>query len=227
MSDPLKRVLKGAILPTFLVGAMLFWQPLLWAGQGASAPATARQSHKLVIPPSPPRFDSTLIPEGTIIEVRLDQTLSSEDQKTGDTFEALLDRDISAEGTIAIPHGSRVVGKLLSVQDAGKVKGRARMVLQLDKVYINDHPYPLETNTITIEAEGSKGHDSKTIGALAGLGAIIGAIAGGGKGAALGGLIGGGTATAGVLLTKGKAVKLEKEQLFSFRLDKDVRIDRR
>ncbi len=56
----------------------------------------------------------------------------------------------------------------------------------------------------------------------AGVGAVIGAIAGGGKGAAIGAIIGGGTGTTAILLTKGKQLKLEPETKINFVLSKVV-----
>lgn len=156
--------------------------------------------------------------------MRLTQALSSEKNRSGDRFEAALDHDLSVDGKILVPRRSRVIGKLVEVVEAGKVEGRAHLSLVLTEIEVGEKPYPIETNTISIEAESTSRRDTKTVGGAAGLGAIIGGIAGGKKGAAIGATIGGGAAAAGVLLTQGKEVKLEPEQKFSFRLEKDVQI---
>jgi hypothetical protein len=70
--------------------------------------------------------------------------------------------------------------------------------------------------------EGDTFTDAGMIAGGAGVGAVIGAIAGGGKGAAIGAIIGGGTGTTAVLLTKGKQLKLEPETKINFVLSKDV-----
>ena len=62
------------------------------------------------------------------------------------------------------------------------------------------------------------------IGGTAALGAIIGAIAGGGKGAAIGALAGGGAGTATQGLTRGQAVRIPAETLLRFKLEAPVRI---
>ena len=50
-----------------------------------------------------------------------------------------------------------------------------------------------------------------------GIGAIIGAIAGGGKGAAIGAVIGGGVGTGGVMTQRGKDIRLEPGQQLRIR----------
>ena len=58
-------------------------------------------------------------------------------------------------------------------------------------------------------------------------GAIIGAIAGGGKGAAIGAATGGAAGAGGVLLTRGKAVTLPSELRINFRLNAPVTVTER
>ena len=69
---------------------------------------------------------------------------------------------------------------------------------------------------------GIKGRDSTKddvtkVGAATGIGAIIGAIAGGGKGAAIGAVIGGGVGTGGVLTQRGKEIRLPQGQQLRIR----------
>lgn len=175
-------------------------------------------------PPSPPRRLTALLPQGTVIEIRLTQALSSQTNQSGDKFSATLDRDLTSGDKILIPHKSRVLGQLLDVVQSGKVEGRARMSLVLTTIELEEESYPIETNTITIETESTKGKDAKVVGGGAGLGALIGGIFAGKKGAAIGAAIGGGAATARVLTTKGRKVELQPEQKFSFRLETDISV---
>jgi hypothetical protein len=62
------------------------------------------------------------------------------------------------------------------------------------------------------------------VGGGAGLGALIGGLAGGGKGAAIGALAGGGAGTAGSAFTGNKQIVLPAETLLTFKLDHSVRI---
>ena len=57
-----------------------------------------------------------------------------------------------------------------------------------------------------------------------GIGAIIGAIAGGGSGAAIGAVIGGGAGTAGVMTQRGKDIRLEPGQSMKIRTSADTNV---
>ncbi|MFQ5737823.1 MAG: hypothetical protein ACE5JX_02340 [Acidobacteriota bacterium] len=167
---------------------------------------------------------TVVVPEGTPFQIRLLDTISSRQNKSDDYFDATLDKDLVINSEVVIPRKSRVTGKLLEVKDAGRVKGRARMELTLVEVVVRGVSHPIHTDKLVIEAEGSKGSDLKKIGGGAGLGALIGVIAGGGGGAVLGSVIGATSGTAGVLLTKGKHVTFGPEHSFMFRLKEDLEV---
>lgn len=191
-----------------------------------SAPRPGEQPARAVSEPPPPEPVVVQIPAGTVLEVRLAESLSTALNESGDHFESILDRDLIVDGEVVARKGTLVRGRLLESIESGKVKGRARMELTLTRLDLSGEPRLIRTNSIAIEAEGTQSRDAKVIGGAAAVGAVIGAIAGGKKGAAIGGATGGGAGTAGVLLTRGKEVELNKEQLFSFRLEEpfEVRI---
>jgi hypothetical protein len=62
------------------------------------------------------------------------------------------------------------------------------------------------------------------VGGGAGLGALIGGLAGGGKGAAIGALAGAGAGTAGAGLTGNRDVTLPAESVVSFQLQTPLEI---
>jgi hypothetical protein len=166
------------------------------------------------------RGDNILrLPDGTNVQVRLTQRLDSDTNKTGDTFQAIADKDVIVDRRVGIPAGSPVTGKLVEVRDSGKVSGRARMALTLSDVRVDDAIFPVRSNTITVESDDSKGRDAGVVGGAAAIGAIIGAITGGGKGAAVGAAIGAAGGTGVVLVTTGKDVEFEPEQAFNFILE--------
>ncbi|MDA2926919.1 hypothetical protein MYX78_06745 [Acidobacteria bacterium AH-259-G07] len=203
----LKQILLSFITATFLVSSVAD----LWAEERGQV----RRSQE-VVPLT------ALVPAGTSIEIRLLDSISTRRNKSGDRYEAVLEKDLVVDGEILAPRKSLVIGKLLEVKSSGRVKGRARMSLTLIEMHVGEEPYPIQTNEIVVEAEGTKGRDIKRIGTGAGLGAIIGVITGGGAG--LGSVIGSSTGTGGVLLTKGKEVEFKAEQKFNFRLEKDLEI---
>ena len=111
---------------------------------------------------------------------------------------------------------------MLDAEESGRVKGRAKISLTLMNVMDGEKQHPISTKPFRAEAESTKGRDAGIIGGAAGVGAAIGAIAGGGKGAAEGALIGGAAGTGGVLVTRGKEVEYRPETRLKFTLDKSV-----
>jgi hypothetical protein len=158
-----------------------------------------------------------LVPVGTNLKIRLEDTLSSKDSRVGDRFTATaLDPVRFNEAT--------VTGHISSIQKSGKIKGRTSMNLAFDSIRLSDgrsgtlhgyitRVYGSDSGRADEEGGIESGSRSKQTVKRAGIGAaggaILGAIVGGGKGAAIG-LILGGAGGAGSLAVQGsKELKLE------------------
>jgi hypothetical protein len=158
-----------------------------------------------------------LVPTGTNLKVRLEDTLSSKDSRVGDRFTAtVIDPSRFDEAT--------VYGHVSSIQKSGKIKGRTSINLAFDSVQLRDgRKGTLHGYVTRVYGEGSGRADEeggvesgsrtkqtvKRAGIGATVGAIVGGIAGGGKGAAIG-LIIGGAGGAGSLAVQGsKELKIE------------------
>ncbi|HEY2934186.1 MAG TPA: hypothetical protein VGK99_20795 [Acidobacteriota bacterium] len=197
--------------------------------EGAKADDKSAASTGTADKPSPAGSESkapqTLtIPAGASLTIRLNQSLSTEKNSSGDRFEAALDRDVRVNDNVALPARSTVIGRIYHLQRSGKVQGRAEMGLTLTSVVINGKSYPLHTSNWFHRAPGTKKSDAKWIGGGAGGGALIGAIAGGKKGAAIGAAVGGGAGTAKVLATRGKPVALAAESRLTFKLSESLEV---
>jgi hypothetical protein len=191
-----------------------------------AAPETPQPAVPKVIPevPKVPEPKFATIPRGSSIFVRLQQALDSGVNKAGDSFRAVLDRDIEVDGIVVAPRGCVLNGQVAQVERAGRVKGKASMTLQLDHLIIENQSYPLQTESLSFEGQSSIKKDAKKVGVGAGIGALIGAIAGGGKGAAIGSAVGAGAGGAAVVATRGDELNFEAEHKFTFVLQNDVRI---
>lgn len=188
-----------------------------------AAPAVAPAVEQTPPPAAPqPRF--ARVPAGTGISARLQETLDSGVNQTGDSFRAILDEDLIVDGEVAAPRGSLLEGKLSQVTRSGRVQGRASMSMELLNLIVNGRSYPLQTEILSIEAKSSMKKDAAKVGLGAGLGAVIGAIAGGGKGAAIGAAVGAGAGGATVAATRGEELRLESERSLTFELQNDVRV---
>lgn len=175
------------------------------------------------------------IPSDTVLTVELLNDLSTEVSQRGDTFQARVLEPREYEGAI-------IDGVVTEVKRSGKVKGKAEMQLAFDRIRLQDNRQakmsaqvieviPTSDNNVGkvdkeggVQSEASKKDDAKKIGAGATIGAIIGAIAGGGAGAAIGAAIGAGVGTGGVLLTRGKDIKLYRGQQLRIRTSGETRV---
>ncbi|WP_109486903.1 hypothetical protein [Occallatibacter savannae] len=197
------------------------------AGQPAAGQVGAPASQQAVAPATPPPPAVVNLPEGTSIRVRLDSDLGSNISHAGDTFTATVADDVMKGGEVVIAKGARAEGTVVDAKALGRFKGGAALVVKLDRVTSRWGSYPVETASIS-QAQQGKGKRSATlIGGGAGLGALIGGLAGGGKGAAIGALAGGGAGTAGTAFTGNKPIVLPAETLLTFKLDHSVRITER
>jgi len=171
--------------------------------------------------PAPAVAKATL-PSGTAFTVLMLDSVSTETNKEGDTFTATLAQPLTVNGKVVAEKGDKVKGTVKNIEEAGKVKGRARLELVLNEMTVKNRNYRVSTEPFIVVAEDSKDRDAGLIAGGAGVGAAIGAIAGGKKGAALGAIIGGGSGTTAVLMTKGKPIKLEPETKVNFVLADDL-----
>jgi hypothetical protein len=196
-------------------------------------PAPAPEPTPVVTPPppppepkpEPPQPRSVTIASGTLLTVRLGQTISTERTRQGDSFSATLDQALVVDGLVIAEKGARANGRVVDTVEAGRVKGLAHLSLELTSLMTSDGQ-KIELRTARFEKEGpsSKTLDAQKVGIGAAIGAAIGAIAGGGTGAAIGAASGGAAGGGVVAATRGKPAVLPAETRISFRVDQPVTI---
>ena len=164
------------------------------------------------------------IPAGTVITVRTAQSLGSKTSQEGETFAATVARPVDVGGAVVIPDGARATGTVVAAHALGRFKGGALLQLRLSSVEINGHEVPIDTGSVSRSEKGKGKRSATLIGGGAGLGAIIGGLAGGGKGAAIGALAGAGAGTAGTAFTGNKEIVLPAEYALSFKLTRPVEV---
>jgi hypothetical protein len=177
---------------------------------------------------------SLSIPRNTILALELLTPVSTDASQRGDRIQARVVEPAEYASYL-------VEGRVAQVKRPGKVKGVAELQLAFDQIRSTDNRTatlhaelievtPMSGDETTVDSEGGvKGRDSTKddaakVGGAAGIGAIIGAIAGGGKGAAIGAIIGGGVGTAGVMTQRGKNIRLERGQHLKIRTSTDTSV---
>jgi len=159
-------------------------------------------------PPAPQFFEVT-VPSDSVIGLQFDTSLSSESARIEDRVVAHVTRDVRANGRIAIPAGSKVIGAVSLVDRGGRVKEQARLGVRFHTIILADGTeLPLQTETIYREGESPTNASAAKVGGGAIGGAILGAILGGGKGAAIGGAIGAAGGSAAVMAGGRKAAQI-------------------
>ncbi len=190
--------------------------------QNAQNTAPAPEPAPAPAPPPPPA--KITVPDGTVLSVRMLDTLDSETSNPGDVFRATLNSPVQVDGRTVIPADADVFGRVVDVQAAGRFKGSGLLTIEVTKVSFNGRSYPVHTNQWSKQTEGRGKGTAEKVGGGAALGAIIGAIAGGGKGAGIGAAVGAGAGGVTQAAIKAAQIKLGPESLLTFHLAQPVTV---
>jgi hypothetical protein len=204
-----KAAVVVATIAILVSGAVIFAQ----MDNNPNNDITAALSKKVTLPP------------GSAINGTLDTTVSSASSNVGDVVSASINSPIIIEGTSSIPAGSKLIGRVSSLERANNASqgsiSPGALALDFDKIQIpNGSQIPISasvgvqrgvvSNKTTAYTTGNTGRSNLAMGVKdtvigAGAGALfgtaVGAIAGGmpGRGAWSGAAIGGGLgATKGI-----------------------------
>jgi hypothetical protein len=174
------------------------------AATPAAAPPAKAGAAPAAAPAPPVRTvaEQFVVPEGTLVVVRLAGDVSSSTAHAGDRVQGFLDQDLATNGQLVAPRGTKVYGVVSAVDDGSKMKGQATISVTLTDMKVGDRVLSVKTNAVS--AAGGTGTGAKKIVGGAAIGAAIGAIAGGGDGAAIGAAVGAG---AGGVATAASSVK--------------------
>ncbi|MGO9254710.1 MAG: hypothetical protein ACLQU1_00170 [Bryobacteraceae bacterium] len=161
---------------------------------------------------------------GTNFVIRLIDSVDSQTASQGQSFAASMDQPVVVNGRTVIPRGANAVMRLVDTTPSGTFTGRTELALALISVKVNDRYVPINTQTVTRVSDARGQQTAKVVGGTAAVGAIIGAIAGGGKGAAIGAGAGGAAGAGAQAITKGQRVKIPSETRLTFTLENPVTI---
>jgi len=164
------------------------------------------------------------VPQGTVLAMRLQTTLSTKTAQVGDRFEAGVSSPVHVSGRLAIPEGAQISGHVILAEQPGKASGRGQLQLAYDQVRFDGHSYNLGSRSQVYESKSGTTKDVAMIGGGAVAGGIVGGILGGGSGAAKGAAVGGAAGTGASLMTRGPQLELERGTALQLRLDQSVSV---
>jgi len=184
---------------------------------------------------------SISIPAGTKVPVALKHAISTKSAREGDAVYAETTFPVVDNGRILIPAGTYVQGKISEVKRAGRVKGRAEVLMHFTTLIypsgytvvlpgsVENVPGAEKTsmtgNEGTIRADSQKGEKIGTVASTAGTGAVVGGLSRGGQGALIGAGIGGGVGSVIAMLTRNNEVKLDAGTTLEMVIQREVPIE--
>jgi len=191
----------------------------------SAPPAPAPPAPQPTPPPAAPNAPPTVtIAAGTILPVRIGETINASHYIAGDTFVATLDRQLVVDGWVIAQRGARLEGRVVQ-STAGN---GSHLEIELTKLSLDDGQHiHIHTQSFTKNGTGSTGGDVAKVGAGAAIGAAIGAMAGGGKGAAIGAGIGTVAGVAGAAATHSKPAEIPVETRINFRIADPITVTER
>jgi len=168
-----------------------------------------------------------VLPAGTQLSVRTDQTINSENAAPGRTYPASVMQDVvDRNGSVVIPRGSEAMLIVREVNEGGTIHN-GNFVLDIDSIRVNGRRYTVNTADLETRDRNGIGKNRRTgemVGGGAVLGTLIGAIAGGGKGAAIGAIAGAAAGGGAQVLTKGREIRVPAETVLNFRLEEPLHL---
>jgi hypothetical protein len=228
--------------------------PASSAPQGAAQPGTAMAPAQQSAAPAPtaapeptPQADpnATVIPAGTKIPLMLKQAISTKNAREGDAVYAETAFPFVLNERVLVPAGTYIQGKISHTEHAGRMKGRAEMLVHFTSmIYPSGYTVmlagsvdntPGAENSGVKDSEGTIQQDKDTgkrvedaakngtYGTIGG--ATAGALAGGLNGARIGGLAGAAAGVAWALLKHGSELRMEVGTSIEMEIQRAVPID--
>jgi hypothetical protein len=175
-------------------------------------------------PPAPKPPDRVTIPSGTVVTIRMIDSIDSRSNRPGEEFAASVDAPVVVGDRVVVSRGADARVRLVNARSAGRMTGQSELQLELIGLTIDGTLYSTQSGYYQQHGASRGKRTAETVGGGAVLGALIGAIAGGGKGAAIGSAVGAGAGTGVQVATQGEQVKIPAETKLDFTLKGPVTV---
>jgi hypothetical protein len=171
------------------------------------------------------RAASLTIPAGTTVTVRLADTIGTDRSHPGETFRAKVDAPVLVNGRVAVPQGAEAIGRITSVNQPGRFRGRPVLLVELTALNFNGQSIPLLTSSHQ-EAGNSRGKQTALYtGGGAAVGTVVAMIATGGVAILLGPTIGAAGGAAVQIVRGAQPLRIPAESLMQFTVQSPVALE--
>ncbi len=167
----LSRLAKCAVWPALalLALASACSRPLSVADA-----STAKNGQPATISPGPeagnnaaseaslPFHDSSILPAGTLLTVRLINTIAADGSPAGGTLEAIGEEPVVVDGVALVPRGANAVGRVAAVRRSRVEHDRGYVRLTLASLDVSGHDVPVQTSSLfaSAKAPGTQSADA-------------------------------------------------------------------
>jgi len=202
-----------------------------------TAATTANETTAVTTKPISIQTDtgSIAIAKGTELILELQNPLSTDKNREGDTFTAKVVSPIELSG-------ATIEGRVNKIQKPGRIKRRSELAMSFDRIIINENRWgnfsAVLTEVLPVKGDNVRRVDDEgmavgkstikpdaiKVGAATGSGAAIGAIAGGPVGAAVGAGVGVAFGVGAVVIERGKDIRLNANQQLRIKSAYDTQI---
>ena len=169
------------------------------------------------------RAASMTIPAGMTISVRMVDAVDSGKNYAGETFRATVDTPLMMEGKTLVPRGAEAIGRLVAVEQTGRLQGRPMVALELTALNFSGKSVAIQTSAYQEVGPSQTKRTALFAGGGALVGTVIGAIAGGGI--LLGSNVGGAAGTIVQAVRGAKQIRVPAESLVTFTLQSPIHFD--
>jgi hypothetical protein len=182
-------------------------------------------------PPPGPQYEQpsgpVTIPQGTLLQLRTSEGLTSKRAKDGEPVQFTVIRDVAVGGVLALPKGATVHGVVTEVKrvGSGDLGGSSELALRLTSLDLGGQSYPLDSDQFKVKGPNKAG---QTVGNAVGggiLGTIIGCAVGRGFGCAVGAGAGVAAGVGASAASSGPQVWIPAEALVTFHLNSSLTVN--